>query len=100
MLTFSSLGQNPARQAALNAGLKDTTPGTTVNKVCASGLKATMFGAQAILTGTADIVVTGGMESMSNAPHYLPTLRSGSKFGNTELVDGILRDGRRHAWLR
>lgn len=73
--------------------MKDTTPGTTVNKVCASGLKATVFGAQAILTGTADIVVTGGMESMSNAPHYLPTLRSGAKFGNTELVDGILRDG-------
>jgi len=89
----ANLGQNPARQAALTAGLKDTTPGTTVNKVCASGLKATIFGAQAILTGTADIVVTGGMESMSNTPHYLPTLRSGSKFGNTELVDGILRDG-------
>jgi len=89
----ANLGQNPARQAALTAGLKDTTPGTTVNKVCASGLKATIFGAQAILTGTADIVVTGGMESMSDTPHYLPTLRSGSKFGNTELVDGILRDG-------
>jgi len=89
----ANLGQNPARQAALTAGLKDTTPGTTVNKVCASGLKATIFGAQAILTGTADVVVTGGMESMSNTPHYLPTLRSGSKFGNTELVDGILRDG-------
>ena len=66
---------------------------TTVNKVCASGLKAIVLGAQTIMTGNAEVIVAGGTESMSNAPHYLPTLRKGSKFGNVELVDGVLRDG-------
>jgi len=86
-------GQAPARQAALAAGLPDTVPCTTVNKVCASGMKAIMFGAQAIMLGDADIVIAGGMESMSNAPFYMPKGRSGYKYGNAELVDGIVRDG-------
>lgn len=66
---------------------------TTVNKVCASSLKALVFGAQTILTGNADIVVAGGAESMSNTPHYLPNLRTGAKFGDQPLVDGVLKDG-------
>lgn len=89
----SSLGQNPARQCALGAGLPQSTVATTVNKVCASGTKATVLAAQTIMTGTADIVVAGGTESMSNAPHYLPVLRAGAKFGDQTLVDGVLRDG-------
>ena len=88
-----SLGQNPARQCAINAGLPPTTIATTVNKVCASGLKAIMLGAQAIQTGAADIIVAGGTESMSNTPHYLPNLRTGHKYGDTPLVDGLQRDG-------
>ncbi|KAI5308990.1 erg10, acetyl-CoA C-acetyltransferase [Ascosphaera atra] len=86
-------GQNPGRQCAIGAGLTDETVCTTVNKVCASGLKAVILGAQTILTGTADIVVAGGTESMSNTPHYATTFRNGAKFGNQTLVDGILRDG-------
>jgi len=86
-------GQAPARQAALAAGLPNTVPCTTVNKVCASGMKAIMFAAQAIKLGDADIVVAGGMESMSNAPYYMPKGRSGYKYGNAELIDGIVRDG-------
>ena len=93
MLTATSLGQNPARQCAINAGLPDSTVCTTVNKVCASSLKAIILAAQTILTGTASAVIAGGTESMSNTPHYLPTLRTGSKFGNATLVDGVLRDG-------
>lgn len=89
----SNLGQAPARQAALAAGIPDTVPCTTVNKVCASGTKATMFGAQAILLGHADVVVTGGMESMSNIPYYIPKARFGYKYGNAELVDGLEKDG-------
>ena len=88
-----SLGQNPARQCAINASLPPSTVATTVNKVCASGLKAMIFGAQTIQTGTASIVIAGGTESMSNVPHYLPQLRQGSKFGNVELIDGVLKDG-------
>lgn len=91
--TNISLGQNPARQCAINASLPPSVVCTTINKVCASGLKAIILGAQTIITGNATIVIAGGTESMSNVPHYLPTLRAGSKFGNTELVDGILRDG-------
>lgn len=86
-------GQAPAKQAALAAGIPDTVPCTTVNKVCASGMKAIMFGTQAIKLGDADIVVAGGMESMTNAPFYMPKGRSGYKYGNAELVDGIVRDG-------
>lgn len=89
----ANLGQNPARQCLIKAGLPESTVATTVNKVCASSIKALAFGAQAILTGTADVVVAGGAESMSNTPHYLPSLRNGAKFGNQELVDGVLKDG-------
>ncbi|KAI8377615.1 Thiolase, N-terminal domain-containing protein [Radiomyces spectabilis] len=89
----AGLGQNPARQAALGAGLRDETIATTVNKVCASGMKAVMMGAQSIMLGNADIIVAGGMESMSNTPYYLPKQRFGSTYGNTEVVDGIVKDG-------
>lgn len=85
-------GQAPARQAAMGAGIPDHVPCTTVNKVCSSGLKAVMQGAQAIALGDADIVVAGGMESMSNIPHYLP-MRRGQKFGPTSLIDGLQKDG-------
>ena len=88
-----SLGQNPARQCALGAGLETSTVCTTINKVCASGVKAIVLGAQTIMTGNADIIVAGGAESMSNCPHYLPNMRTGAKFGNQSLVDGVLRDG-------
>ncbi|KAJ3328264.1 erg10, acetyl-CoA C-acetyltransferase, partial [Blyttiomyces sp. JEL0837] len=86
-------GQNPARQAALGAGLPNSVPCTTVNKVCASGMKALALGSQAILCGSADVIVVGGMESMSNVPYYLPKQRWGSKYGNQEIVDGIVKDG-------
>ncbi|BCR90834.1 acetyl-CoA C-acetyltransferase [Aspergillus chevalieri] len=89
----ANVGQNPARQCALGAGLNDSTVCTTVNKVCASGLKAIILGAQTIMTGNADVVVAGGAESMSNAPHYLPNLRNGAKYGHQSLVDGIMKDG-------
>lgn len=92
-LHVNSVGQNPARQCALGAGLEESTVCTTVNKVCASGLKAVILGAQTIMTGTAGVVVAGGTESMSNTPHYLPNLRSGAKYGNQSLVDGIMKDG-------
>jgi acetyl-CoA C-acetyltransferase len=89
----SNLGQAPARQAAKMAGLPDAVVCTTVNKVCASGMKAIAQGAQSILLGDADIVVAGGMESMSNVPFYVPNLRWGNKYGNTDLVDGLAKDG-------
>ncbi|CAK7563286.1 MAG: erg10, acetyl-CoA C-acetyltransferase [Sporothrix epigloea] len=89
----ANLGQAPARQCAIHAGLSNKTVCTGVNKVCASGLKAIILGAQTIITGNASIVVAGGTESMSNTPHYLPTLRTGSKYGNTQLIDGVLVDG-------
>ncbi|MFN3757424.1 MAG: acetyl-CoA C-acyltransferase [Flavobacterium sp.] len=85
-------GQAPARQSAIYAGLPDTVPCTTVNKVCASGMKAVMQGAQAILCGDAEIVVAGGMENMSMIPHYVH-MRNGVKFGPTSLEDGIQKDG-------
>ncbi len=88
----AGVGQAPARQAALGAGLPDTVPATTVNKVCASGMKAVMQAAQAIALGDADIVVAGGMESMSNIPHYVH-LRNGTKFGPATLIDGMQKDG-------
>lgn len=88
----AGVGQAPARQAALGAGIPDTVPCTTVNKVCASGMKAVMHAAQAIALGDAEIVVAGGMESMSNIPHYLH-MRMGTKFGPTTLVDGMQKDG-------
>ncbi|KAJ3409012.1 erg10, acetyl-CoA C-acetyltransferase [Chytridiales sp. JEL 0842] len=89
----AGLGQNPARQAALGAGLPNSVPCTTVNKVCASGSKSIALAAQAILTGSADVVVAGGMESMSNVPYYLPKQRWGSKYGNQEVLDGLVKDG-------
>ncbi|MBS3737881.1 MAG: acetyl-CoA C-acyltransferase [Psychroflexus sp.] len=85
-------GQAPARQAALGAGIPDTVPCTTVNKVCASGMKSVMQAAQSIALGDTDIIVAGGMESMSQIPHYLH-LRNGHKFGPTKIVDGMQRDG-------
>ena len=88
-----NLGQAPARQAAKGAGLPDEVVCTTVNKVCASGLKAVVQGAQAIALGDAGIVVAGGMESMSNVPFYVEQLRWGNKYGNTTLVDGLAKDG-------
>jgi acetyl-CoA C-acetyltransferase len=85
-------GQAPARQAALYAGLSESVACTTINKVCASGMKAVMQGAQAIIAGDAEIVVAGGMENMSLIPHYVH-LRNGVKFGPTSLVDGMQKDG-------
>ncbi len=89
----ANLGQAPARQAAKFAGLPDTVNCTTVNKVCASGMKAVSMAAQAIALGDADIVVAGGMESMSNVPFYVEQLRWGNKYGNTSLIDGVAKDG-------
>ncbi|HEY0732547.1 MAG TPA: acetyl-CoA C-acyltransferase [Chitinophagaceae bacterium] len=89
----ANLGQAPARQAAKFAGLPDNVVCTTVNKVCASGMKAIAQGAQSILLGDSDVVVAGGMESMSNVPFYVPNLRWGNKYGNTNLVDGLAKDG-------
>ena len=88
----AGVGQAPARQAAKFAGLPDNVPCTTVNKVCASGMKAVMQGAQAIMAGDAEIVVAGGMENMSLIPHYVH-LRNGVKFGPTTMVDGMQKDG-------
>lgn len=88
----AGVGQAPARQAALGAGLQQSVPCTTVNKVCASGMKAIMLGAQSILAGDNELVVTGGMENMSQTPHYLEG-RNGTKFGNIQLLDGITKDG-------
>ncbi|MDH5368249.1 MAG: acetyl-CoA C-acyltransferase [Cyclobacteriaceae bacterium] len=89
----ANLGQAPARQAAIGAGLGHNVPCTTINKVCASGMKSVMLGAQSIMLGLNDVVVTGGMESMSNIPYYIPKARYGLKYGNGELVDGLLKDG-------
>ncbi len=88
----AGVGQAPATQAAIFAGMPNTVPTTTVNKVCASGMKAVMQGAQAIMTGDAEIVVAGGMENMSLIPHYVH-LRNGVKFGPTTMVDGMQKDG-------
>ena len=88
----AGVGQAPARQAALGAGLSDEVPCTTVNKVCASGMKAIMQAAQTIALGDADVVVAGGMESMSNIPHYVH-MRNGKKFGPATLEDGMQKDG-------
>ncbi|MGI4870959.1 MAG: acetyl-CoA C-acyltransferase [Janthinobacterium lividum] len=89
----ANLGQAPARQAAKKAGLPDTVECTTVNKVCASGSKAIMFAAQAIMLGQADVILAGGMESMSNVPYYLDKARFGAKYGNGQMIDGLVRDG-------
>lgn len=89
----AGLGQAPARQAAIFAGLPETVECMTVNKVCGSGLKAVMLGAQAIALGDADVVVAGGMESMSNAPYLLEKARSGYRMGHAQLVDSMIKDG-------
>jgi acetyl-CoA C-acetyltransferase len=88
-----NLGQAPARQASIFAGLPEDVCCTTINKVCASGMKAIMNAAQSILLGDADTVIAGGMENMSSAPFYAPALRWGNKYGNTSLIDGIAKDG-------
>lgn len=89
----AGIGQAPARQAALKAGLSELTPSTTVNKVCASGMKSIMIAANQIQLEEAEIIVAGGMESMSNTPYYLPKHRFGSKLGHSEVQDGVIKDG-------
>jgi len=89
----AGIGQAPARQAAIYAGIPNTVPATTVGKVCGSGLQAVIFGAKTIALGEADVVMCGGMESMSNAPYYLQKARTGYRMGNGELVDGMIFDG-------
>lgn len=89
----AGLGQNPARQAALFGGLPDTVGAMTINKVCGSGLKAVGLAAQAVQTGNAEIVVAGGMESMTNAPYLLPNARKGYRLGNGQIVDSMIQDG-------
>ena len=87
------VGQAPARQAMMYAGIPNTTPATTVGKVCGSGLQAIVFGARALALGDADVVIAGGMESMSNAPYYLFQARGGYRMGDGKLVDGMIHDG-------
>ncbi|HEX9650523.1 MAG TPA: acetyl-CoA C-acyltransferase [Cyclobacteriaceae bacterium] len=89
----ANLGQAPARQAAVGAGIAYNVPCTTINKVCSSGMKSVMYGAQSIMLGYSDVVVTGGMESMSNVPYYVPKARFGYKYGNGEFIDGLAKDG-------
>jgi acetyl-CoA C-acetyltransferase len=89
----ANLGQAPARQASMLAGLPPYVNCTTVNKVCASGMKAIMLGAQSIILGDADVVVAGGMENMSQVPFYSPSTRWGNKYGNVQLIDGLAKDG-------
>ena len=89
----AGLGQNPARQAALRGGLSPSVAAVTVNKVCGSGLKAVMMAAQAVRLGDSEMVVAGGMESMSNAPYLIPKAREGYRLGNGELVDSMINDG-------
>src|SRR6478735_5471124 len=89
----ANTGQAPARQAAKFAGLPDNVVATTVNKVCASGMKAIAQGAQSILLGDAEVVVAGGMENMSSVPFYVENLRWGNKYGSTSIIDGLQKDG-------
>ena len=89
----AGIGQAPARQAAIFAGIPKSSPATTVSKVCGSGLQAILFGAKTIALGDADLVVAGGMESMSNAPYYLTRARTGYRMGNGEIIDGMIHDG-------
>ncbi len=89
----ANLGQAPARQAALGAGVHENTPCTTINKVCSSGMKSVMFGAQSIMLGINDLVIAGGMESMSNVPFYVPKARFGYKYGHGQMIDGLMHDG-------
>ncbi|SNT27177.1 acetyl-CoA C-acetyltransferase [Ekhidna lutea] len=89
----ANLGQAPARQAAIDAGIGTNVPCTTVNKVCSSGMKSVMLGAQSIMLGINDVVVAGGMESMSNVPYYIPKARFGYKYGHGQMIDGLMHDG-------
>ena len=89
----AGIGQAPARQAAKFAGLPDSVCCTTINKVCASGMKSVMFAAQQVMLGQRDVVVAGGMESMTNIPYYMPSARNGARFGHSQVVDGIIHDG-------
>ena len=91
-------GQAPARQAALGAGLNNSTPATTINKMCGSGMKATMMAADELASGQATIVVAGGMESMTNAPHLLPKSRAGFRYGSAQLLDHMAFDGLENAY--
>jgi acetyl-CoA C-acetyltransferase len=94
----AGVGQAPARQAALGAGIGNDVPCTTVNKVCASGLKSVMFGAQSIMLGQNDVIIAGGMENMSRVPHYMMGSRNGFKFGDVKMIDGIAYDGLQDAY--
>jgi acetyl-CoA C-acetyltransferase len=94
----AGLGQAPARQAALGAGLPTSTPSTTVNKMCGSAMRAVMQGADQILAGNAQVVVAGGIESMSNAPYLLPKARAGYRMGNQEVLDHMFYDGLQSPW--
>ena len=94
----ANVGQAPARQAAVAAGLPPSVVATTINKVCASGMKSVALAAMAIRTGEAEVVVAGGMESMSNAPHMIPAMRFGRKYGDDKIVDAMARDGLRDPW--
>src|SRR5262249_60543544 len=89
----AGVGQAPARQAAIYAKIPNSVPATTIGKVCGSGMQALIFGAKTLALGDAEIVVAGGMESMSNAPYYMPAARSGARMGNTTLLDGMIHDG-------
>lgn len=89
----AGVGQAPARQASIYAGIPKSVPCLTINKVCGSGLKSVMLAAQAIIAGDSDVVVAGGMESMSNVPYYLPKARSGYRMGNGTIIDGMVNDG-------
>lgn len=89
----AGLGQAPTRQAALAAGISNEVPCTTINKVCASGMKSVMLAAQSIMLGLQDVIVAGGMESMSNVPYYIPKARYGYKYGHGQLIDGLMHDG-------
>ena len=89
----ANVGMNPTRQSALEAGLSNKVPCTTVNKVCASGMKSISLAAQSIQLGQVDVAIAGGMESMSQVPHYIPGTRAGFRFGDTKLIDGIIKDG-------
>jgi acetyl-CoA C-acetyltransferase len=89
----ANVGQAPVTQASIYAGIPDTVPGTTINKVCASGMKAIMLGAESIMIGDNDVVVAGGMESMSNVPYYLDKARNGYRLGHGTITDGLVKDG-------
>lgn len=89
----ANVGQAPVTQASIGAGIPNTTPGTTINKVCASGMKSIMLAAQSIMMGENDIVVAGGMESMSNVPYYLDKARNGYRLGHGQVIDGLVKDG-------